>query len=258
VPLPATVAAGYLVFAATPPTIGVISCLKDIAVLLALPRAAGIAAACLLSSSAVLASVVTSTPPPIDARVIGFSGYAGFNTARVLPPVVDVGTAETGEAVQLAFGDPDAEHILGPVALSLGSNGLWPASGGYAGLNALSGTMSFTFARNMAFAGGYFNYNPSLDGTTLVAAFDESDNLLESVELVFNAGDAALVGGGRFYGFSRTAADIRTLVLSNGNIVVDNLTFGTERVVTVPEPGAAGLVLASLGLLVLTTRRRRR
>jgi hypothetical protein len=196
------------------------------------------------------AALVTALPPDIDARVIHFNGYDSFDSARVLAPVTDVGTAEVGERVDLAFTNDSVTHVLGPVAASFGRNGSWPADGGYAGLGQISGSMSFTFTRNLNFVGAYVNYDPALDGTTSITAYDEFDNVLESTVLTFDFADAGGTGLGRYLGFERSAADIRSIVFSNARIAVDDLGFGTTRDAT-GMPAPATLLLAGLGLALL-------
>jgi hypothetical protein len=211
-----------------------------------------LAAACLALAGIAHADPVTTVPGAIDAHVITFSPYDGVTSAGFVADdttFVDVGTAETGIAVNLGFNN-GSDHILGAVPFSFGSTGSWPVSGAYAGLYQLSGSMTFMFGSGMNMAGGFINFNPNIDGNASLQALDVNGDVLESI--VFD--NNTFTPG--FFGFSRDTADIYQLVFSNGAIAVDNFTFGVTAGGTgVPEPGTTGLVLASLALLTLSRRR---
>lgn len=204
------------------------------------------------------AATVTSVPGDIDLRVVRFSPYDGVTTESTISGSIDVGTAETGEAVNLSF-NPDGEpRILGAVPTSLGDNGTWPASGGYAGLNAPSGEMTFRFTRGMNFVGGYINLDPdSYDGDLTITAYDDLNNVLEELVVGFRLGSPGGTGLGEFHGFVRAAADIWRITLSNKEVVIDDLSFGTRSAV-VPEARPAELLGAALLAATLLGVARRR
>lgn len=205
----------------------------------------------------VSASVVTALPVGIDAHLITFSDYNAVTAATVLAPTgVDVGTSETGEAVVLNSNNADNPRILGAVTQAFGGNGSWPTDGAFAGLNAVGGFLRFTFARDLDFVGGFFNHVPGGDSNTTLQALDSNGAVIESTDLVFDAGDANLTGYGQFWGFSSANTTIRSLQISGNFVSVDNLSFGTASIgAGVPEPGALSLALTSLGLLAFTRRR---
>ncbi len=210
-------------------------------------------AAALALAATAHANPVTTVPGSVDAMVITFSPYDAVTSAGFVADdttFVDVGTAETGVAVNLGFNN-GADHILGAVPTSFGANGSWPVSGAYAGLGQTTGFMTFAFTSGMNLAGGFINYDPNLDGTTSLTALDINGDVLESI----NFDNNSFTPG--FYGFMRDDADIYQLVFANANIAVDNFTFGVTRGGgnEAPEPGTTGLVLASLGLIALTRRR---
>jgi len=216
------------------------------------PLLALIAASCWAPAQA---DPVTSVDPGIDARVITFSPYNAFTTAAV-PALAstDVGTAEGFESVLLSFSDDSSERILGAVPTDLGSNGAWPLNSAFAGLNAASGNMNFRFSRGMNFVGGFVNYRPNaFDGSVTLAALDLYGNEIESDVLAYT--DAAGSGQGEFRGFASSGADIWGFALSNGQVVIDNLTFGTNAI-SVPEPTSIALALVALGALGASRRRR--
>lgn len=210
------------------------------------------AAACLAMAGVAQADPVTTVPGSIDAHVITFSPYNGITSAGFVADdttFVDVGTAETGIAVNLGFNN-GSDHVLGAVPFSFGSNGSWPVSGAYAGLYQPSGSMTFMFGSGMNLAGGYINFDPNSDSTSSLQALDINGDVLE--EIIFNSN--TFTPG--FFGFLRDNADIYQLVFNNASIAVDDFTFGVTGGGTgVPAPGTTGLVLASLGLLALTRRR---
>ncbi len=204
------------------------------------------------------AAVVTAVPGDIDVRVVTFAPYDTVLTPTVITGIVDVGTAEVGEAVNLSF-NPDGElRALGAVATDLGANGQWPGSGAYAGLLAASGEMDFRFARGMNFVGGFFNFDPdAFDGNLTLTAYGAGDVFLEELLLDFRFANPAGVGLGEFHGFARPAADIFRITLSNSEAVVDNLSFGTARATPVPTPATWALLLTALLALAWVVRRRR-
>jgi len=213
-------------------------------------RAAAVPLLSALSMTAALATPVNSVPIDVTTSVIDFSAYDAFTSPR-LADGVNVGTDSGFESVLLNFSQPGDQHILGSVSMSLGFGGSWPQDGAYAGLNAATGSMSFTFERGLSFLGGFISFDPaseSVGSPVTVTAFGLGGVELESVELNFTDVN-------NFLGFSRDAADIYGLTLSNGKIVIDDLTFTSAAVNGAPEPATLALVLASLGLLGATRRR---
>lgn len=213
------------------------------------------ASALALAAGSTFASPVTTVPGGVDAHVITFSPYDGVTSAGFVADdttFVDVGTAETGIAVNLGFNN-GADHVLGAVPFSFGSTGSWPVDGAYAGLYQLSGSMTFMFASGMNLAGGYVNFNPNFDGNASLLALDINGDVLE--EIIFDNNTFAP----GFFGFMRDSADIHQLVFNNASIAVDNLTFGVNGGGggggNVPAPATQSLVFAGLGLLLLGRRR---
>lgn len=200
------------------------------------------------------ATTVTSVPGGIDVKIVQFAPYDGVTAPTTITGSVDVGSSETGEAVNLSFSPDGASRMLGAAPIDLGSNGIWPARGGYVGLNAPSGEMTFRFTRGMNFVGGFFNLDPdSFDGDLTVTAYNADDDVLEDLAIGFRLGQPGVAGLGEFHGFLRSSADIWRITVSNKQAVLDDLSFGTlAGVVPAPRPvellGAALLAATLLGM----------
>lgn len=218
--------------------------------------------ATLTATAAAQAVLVSAVPAGIAAKTITFSNYDGVTTTSSFNAPVDVGTAEIGQPVTLTFPGTDDERILGAVNTSLGVNGSWPTSGGFAGLNTPAGTMTFMFDHGVQFVGGFLNFDPNaIDSSTTIAALDKDGNVLlvagdgfQSYALEFGFNDPSATGLGQFFGFSVDSADIWGFALTNGKIVVDNLSFGSAG--AAPEPQSLVLVLAALAALGTSRHRR--
>ncbi|WP_395699233.1 hypothetical protein [Aquabacterium sp.] len=216
------------------------------------------------ATAAAQAVLVSAVPAGIAAKTITFSSYDGVTTTSSFNAPVDVGTAEIGEAVTLTFPGTTDERILGAVNTSLGVNGNWPTSGGFAGLNTAAGTMTFMFDHGVQFVGGFLNFDPNIiDSSTTIAALDQNGDVLlvagegfQSYSLDFSFNDPAATGLGQFFGFAVDNPDIWGFALTNGKIVVDNLSFGSAG--AAPEPQSLVLVLAALAALGASRSRGRR
>ena len=141
-------------------------------------------------------------------------------------------------------------------------NGYWDGSlGPMAGLNdsyafyAVTDTMTFAFSTPIAGVGGFINYVPTVDagGTpTVIAAFDSSNNLIESAVLNFSTGGGNNTGF--FFGFLESTPNISYFTLTDNYIGITDLT--TSDPSAVPEP--ATMLLLGSGLLGMGIYARRR
>lgn len=221
-------------------------------------------AACIAGPAA--AGLVTSIPVGFDTKVVTFSAYdgqTGFSTWTDGDAAINVGASEAGlgENVFLSFNN-DTGYALGAVPQTFGGNGSWPGSlGAYAGMNRNDRAMTFTFDRDLDFVGGFMNFAIG-DSSTSIQALDINGNTIDGVsyDVALDFQDPTGVGLGSFFGIQRTGSvAIRGLMISSNYASIDNLTFGTVQSTGsgVPEPASTGLVLASLGALVLARRKPR-
>jgi hypothetical protein len=86
------------------------------------------------------AAVVSALPGGLDTKTITFSPFDGVDTTTVLPSGgTDIGSTEVGEVVTVTADEfVTSPIILGMVTDSFGSNGSWPVSGAYLGLDRKS------------------------------------------------------------------------------------------------------------------------
>jgi len=137
-----------------------------------------------------------------------------------------------------------------------GSNGSWTgALGAMAGLGSstadfgVTSTMTFAFASPVAGVGGFLNHVPHSAHPTVIAIYDESDRLLESVDLtILTAGES---NAGAFMGFLRDRADIKSFRLTDNYVGITRLTVQASPI---PEPGTC--LLVGVGLVGLASRSR--
>jgi hypothetical protein len=119
-------------------------------------------------------------------------------------------------------------------------------------------SMTFTFTKPITAFGGEMDWFPNAKPVT-IATYDSSGNLLDSLTL--SSGDVNLETPDAFYGFIESSADIKSFVMTDGFIGIENIeAIGLPTVV--PEPttwtlmllgfGAAGAALRSMRNLAPT------
>ena len=119
--------------------------------------------------------------------------------------------------------------------------------------------MTFSLPYEVNYVGGFRNYNfPLLDGSEIIdliiTALDRDGDLLESYTLNTLA-PISTPGGlneGAFRGISRDTFDIAAFRVSNGFVVLDDLTFHAA----VPVPAALWLFGSGLLGLVAVAKRK--
>ena len=148
--------------------------------------------------------------------------------------------------------------VIGNSSYGLAGNGSWnSARNGYTGLNTNIGSMTFLLPQEVNYVGGFINYATSNYADVIMEALDIYGNVLES----YNINQLAAISTpnttnqGAFRGISRTTFDISSLRVSNGYVVLDDLTFGDAKVSDVPVP--ATLWLVGLGITLLGFSKRK-
>ena len=215
--------------------------------------------ACLLAAAAIDqagASLITSGTPDMN-DVVDFDGYDGVGTTHITGRTL---TSSLGETV--AFLSTPTSSI-GPVGsggnpyYELGGNGIWDNTKRFVATDN-AGTLQFTFTDAVQSVGAYFNYfvDPlkPLRGFTL-SALDADGLVIETHTVSFNTpSGGAGVNEGFFFGIASGANDIKSLVVTDGYVALDDLRFTTA----VPEPATVGLMLIGLAAVGAGAARRRR
>lgn len=209
-------------------------------------------AACVLSCvSAAQASTVTSnTFTGADTYDFNASPSGTYNATTLTRSIgVETFTATADVASML-------EDFTG--SFGINGNGEWNSGrSGYSGLNSARGTVTITFSDLASAVGFFMNYPVSDQGQLLYAGpvlsiYDDSGALLESFDI--HAAAPILTGStsrndGAFRGFMRAAAEIRSMTISGGYYVFDDMAavFGEGAEAEVPLPAAGWLLIAGLG-----------
>lgn len=191
-----------------------------------------------------------------SAAVITFNGWDNLLTTGP----INIG-AEVGANVLLSSA-PNAR--LGASEQDLGNNGLWGArfeetptgDGNFlaSAFIATRGEFGFTFDTGVSAVGGYFNQfqGTGVGNTLTFLAYDRDGNVIDLFTYRVDT-DAFGYNEGQFLGFQHASADIYGFGIADGTFVVDNLTYTAP----VPEPGTIALMLAGLGAVGFSVRRRR-
>ncbi|MFN0183367.1 MAG: PEPxxWA-CTERM sorting domain-containing protein [Aquabacterium sp.] len=169
-----------------------------------------------------------------------FEGFDGLETTG--PEVVAPGITFTG----------DTGSMLGAFIAELGENGIWGAGNHFAATSFV-GELRFTFDVLQSAAGALVNHFaiPGLPFSIVVSAYGDNNQIIETHTLMVDTAFDSL-NEGLFTGIVRDAADIRSLSFKGNGVVVDDLVIGSP----VPEPGTWALMLAGIGMLGASLRRR--
>jgi len=153
------------------------------------------------------------------------------------------------------FTSSSSNSVIGNGSYALFENGSWDTGReGFTGLNTEIGSMTFTLPFEVNYVGGFINYFSPPSTDIIISALDISDNILESYTLNALAAISTPDGinEGAFRGISRDTFDIAAFRVSNGYVVLDDLTFHAA----VPVPAALWLFGSGLLGLVAVARRK--
>lgn len=204
-----------------------------------------------LSGTAQAALFTDSTG--FGAVVEDFETFDGLVTPSPWPVLIAGGTV---------IATANIDMTIGAFAVDLNENGTWGAGNHFAGIGDLvnsggsyDGSMYFTFNASYG-AGALFSIYQDVGGTAAITleAYGAGYTLLESHSFVINFADPLLTNAGLFYGIGRNSADVVGLRVSGDGFVLDNLRVASTPV---PVPAALPLLLAGVGMLGLSGRRRR-
>ena len=212
-----------------------------------------------------------------NTNLVNFSQFDYSNPDGSASNVFGKGPVEVGGLVgiSISFLSNNDGAVMGNGPYGLGSNGKWDAGRkGFVGVNG-SGRpgewIQITFNNGLvSMVGGFINY-AICDS---LPCYPQQDFVLEALDIngivleSYNVSELSPIStpgetnSGAFRGIQRTSSDIHALRLNQATNALDDLEFfgyvGEYGVPgTIPEPETYTLMLLSLGLLGLTTRRRR-
>ena len=231
---------------------GIVVSLKMSVTLLGLAVFASSANATLITSSGGMSAIdgtLTFDGPPVN--------YFGTGPIQV---GVGVGENITWFSTNSSFQGGSVCNFSG--GYGFGGNGSWRGKS-MIGVNSYNNGDVMTIAFNdgpVKEVGGFLNYATFGYGDAFIAAYDSSNNLLESYNLSAVAPISTPNGfnDGAFRGIVRACDDIKYFTMSGAYIGADDVVFHRGgQISVVPEPGAIATGVIMLGSLAFGMTRRR-
>jgi hypothetical protein len=139
---------------------------------------------------------------------------------------------------------------------SFGSNGSWSGTP-MAGTNSPGFSMTFTFNAPISGFLGQINWAPENGPAATMQALSASGGVLETI--TFSTATSNILAPNGFWGFSRSAGDIKSIVLQNQYIGIRSITtVAASGGGVIPEPSTWMLMILGFGLIAQQLRRRTR
>ncbi len=167
-----------------------------------------------------------------QATATAINGLGSPSTAIPGGTVINFESANLGSFSTQSFGNVTISGIGGNLNIDNTYGGQFNTQGIYL-QNSAGNTNGIRFDFSSPVSQFAFNFGAS-DFTSVLSAYDVSNNLIESVNgPITNAGNA-----GNYVGLANSGISYATLTLANDYILVDNFTFSNtpSNATAVPEP----------------------
>ncbi len=180
-------------------------------------------------------TVIDANDIPAPSQTVDFSQFTG-DFSGICPGTFFLDFCFTGGPMQIGglvgeditWSGSTGSEVIGNGEYGLETNGEWNANrDGYIGSNPPPSTMRIDFNDNPVCAvGGFVNYVPNT-GDVILIAYDSSNAILESFDLLADAPISTpnTFNDGAFRGFVRDTNDIAAIEFTDAFDVLDDLKF---------------------------------
>ena len=181
-------------------------------------------------------TVIDANDIPAPSQTVDFSQFTG-DFSGICPGTFFLDFCFTGGPMQIGslvgeditWSGSTGEEVIGNGEYGLETNGEWNAGrDGYIGSNPPPSTMRIDFNDNPVCAvGGFVNYIGNA-GLVMLIAYDSSNTVLESFDLLSDAPintPELSINDGAFRGFVRATNDIAAIEFGTAFDVLDDLKF---------------------------------
>jgi hypothetical protein len=194
------------------------------------------------------------TGPQLDLSAFKTGAYNFTFGPEVLPGGITF-TAAPGNG-----GNSGQGSVIGQGGYGLASNGSFGGDAVYIGVDSATGYAELSFSSLISSFGGFWNYAPGVGDAPVISAFGALGNLLGAFDLSVLAPISTPGGFNEFAfrGIVSDSADIAKIRFGGSYILLAGTADGgvPNEPSPVPVPAGLPLLLAALGLIGLTARRR--